>query len=127
MRADLEDVAVAGVFRDGREIAPRSGTIGLPRGHVDAGEELYIVESPRPKLNIRAGDILVVKRVRRLASGRLVLARLGKRVYLGYWWTRQKRRALLDENMRPIVEDDDLRVLGVVTLSIRQRYGERGD
>lgn len=128
-RPGFDEYALAGTFRHGRKLEPSTGnvrTVRIPWGHLDPDEKLYIVESQHPRFNIRPGDILVVKRATRVASGRLVLARLGERIYLGYWWAKQGRRALMDEDLRPIVEHQELRILGTVTVTLRYRDPSQG-
>jgi hypothetical protein len=45
---------------------------------------------------------------------------LGERTYVGRWWTKHGRRALLDHALVPIVEGHDLCVIGAVTVVVRE-------
>ena len=122
-RAKWRVVAVAGAFRPGEPLdhAVRD-TIRLPAELVDTGELVYRVqERGIPLMNIRRGDYLVIKaRARqRVSSGETVLAKANGRAYLGRWWATSERRAVLDETGEPIVEDAGLRVIGVLTTTVR--------
>ena len=95
----------------------------IPDAAVDEGEELYRVGSAIEELNIRVGDLLVVhpRPKGNATSGELVLCRFRHEAYLGRWWRKHGRRALLGEEAESLAEGPELRVLGVVTVVIRMR------
>lgn len=116
-------VRLAGVFRHGQPLDRTSNDqIELPADVMTAGEEVYRVGGDaHPQLNIRVGDLLVVRPRRdgRASTGELVLAESAGKAYLGRWWARRRRRVLLDENAEAIVEEARLQVVGAVTMIVR--------
>lgn len=105
------DTSVAGVLvavphekLDVDDLVFRAARIDLRGFGIERGD-LLIVE-PRPEGNA--------------ATAELVLVTLRERTYLGRWWTKRGRRALLDHALVPIIEDDDLRVIGAVTVVVRE-------
>jgi SOS-response transcriptional repressor LexA len=73
-------------------------------------------------LGIEHGDLLIVepRPDGNAATAELVLVTLRERAYVGRWWTKRGRRALLDHALVPIAEDHDLRVIGAVTVVVRE-------
>jgi SOS-response transcriptional repressor LexA len=101
----------------------RSGDdkVQVPSELFDDGEELYRMQSALALSNIQENDFLIVEpRPEGDAStGELVLVEYAGRAYVGRWWRKRGRRALLDETKSPIVEGPHVRVLGAVTMIVR--------
>jgi SOS-response transcriptional repressor LexA len=76
------------------------------RGHGIERSDLLIVE-PRPDGNAATGELVVVM--------------LDRRAFVGRWWTKHGRRVLLDHALQPIAEGCDLRVIGAITVVIREQ------
>lgn len=93
----------------------------MPAELIAAGELVYRLVESVAASELAVGDLLVVEsRPRGNAStGELVIAMLRERAFLGRWWTKHGRRALLDSTGAVIVEHQDLRILGAVTLGAR--------
>jgi len=66
-----------------------------------------------------AGDLLVVEPRSHAATGELVIATLENCAFIGRWWAKHGRRALLDGDFQAIAEAPELRVLGAITLVLR--------
>jgi SOS-response transcriptional repressor LexA len=74
------------------------------------------------ELGIERGDLLIVERRAdgRAATAELVVATLRDRAYVGRWWRKHDRRALLDHALVPVVEDEDLCVIGAIVVVMRE-------
>ncbi|HEX8254633.1 MAG TPA: hypothetical protein VF846_15930 [Thermoanaerobaculia bacterium] len=120
----MATVPLAGVLTQGAAIDVSSlpETADVPAEQIDAHE--YVLRVKGPSLcafGIEPADLLIIepRPDGRAATGELVLAELGERVLLGRWWTKQRRRVLLDAALQPITDDADLRVIGAVTVIVR--------
>lgn len=94
----------------------------VPAEQIDAHEYVLRVKGPSLRaFGIEPADLLIIepRPDGRAATGELVLAQLGERVLLGRWWTKQRRRVLMDAAIQPITDDADLRVIGAVTVIVR--------
>lgn len=120
----MATVALTGILSQGVPIDVSSlpEAADVPAEQLDAHEHVLRVKGPslRP-FGIEAADLLIIepRTDGRAATGELVLAQLGARVFLGRWWTKHGRRTLMDAAMQPITEDIDLRVIGAVTVIVR--------
>ena len=120
-------VRLAGSFTQGEPLdRTKNETIDVPLDIADDDDELYrVVDRGVPTLNIRPDDILVVEpRPRRTAAtAELVLVEYAGRAYVGRWWQKRGRRAVLDDERVPIVEGRGIRVLGAITVIARLGLG----
>lgn len=117
-------VPLAGVVSQGVSIDTNTAgeRIEIPSEQIEADDLLYRVGSSAPyDVGIRDNDLLIVERRRdgRAATAELVLAEIEERVFVGRWWAKHGRQALMDAGMETIVEDARLRVLGAVTVIVR--------
>lgn len=112
---------VAGLLAQGDEVRAGDDLALLPAELIDPCEVIYRLAEDLPVCDLAAGDLLVVEPRPRgnAATGELVITTLRERAYLGRWWAKHGRRALLDATGAVIVEERDLRVLGAVTLVLR--------
>jgi SOS-response transcriptional repressor LexA len=116
---------LAGGVRQGAPIdASVAGAIvAVPQEKLDAGDQVFrVATADLHDLGIEHGDLLIVEPRPRgnAATGELVLVMLGKRAFVGRWWTKRGRRALVDHALQPISEHQDLRVIGAVTVVVRE-------
>lgn len=95
--------------------------VQVPPEIFDDGEELYRMKSALALPNVQENDFLIVEpRPRGEAStGELVLVEHEGRAYVGRWWRKRGRRALVTDNREAIVEGPHVRVLGAVTMIAR--------
>jgi len=117
-------VALTGVLSQGMSIDESSlpEAADVPADQIDAHEYVLRVKGTSLRaFGIEPADLLIIepRPDGRAATGELVLAQLGERVFLGRWWTKQGRRALMDAAIQPITEDADLRVIGAITVIVR--------
>lgn len=125
---EMTTVRLAGAVSQGAAIDTRVATlVSVPRGKIDVDDVLYRVAcGDLQKFGIEREDLLVVepRPDGDAATGELVLASFGERIFVGRWWTKGGQRALLDHAFQPISEDAEVRVLGAVTVVLREDRGQ---
>ncbi len=97
-------------------------SVEVPEDMVDEGDALYrVVGRGLRTMNIRPNDVLVVQPRPNgdAATAELVLVENDGRAYVGRWWTKRGRRALVDERHATITEGPGMRVLGAITVIAR--------
>ena len=125
-RDELVTVRLAGAIVHGRPIDTRvSGAlVAVPGEKLDADDLVYRVAGTDLRGHgIERGDLLIVepRPEGNAATGELVVVTIDPRVFVGRWWTKHGRRVLLDHALHPIAEGRDLRVIGAVTVVIREQ------
>jgi transcriptional regulator with XRE-family HTH domain len=116
---------------------PLAGEIrnGEPVDETLAGEEMLIptsvIEGPEVVLRVRGdsmhaldiddGDVLILENrpKGRAASGELVIAKIGNLAYLGRWWQKHGRRAVVTNPMTDGTSDKKLKVVAAVNVVLR--------
>ena len=89
----------------------------LPRSMVEDGEIVFRARGDgMTDQNVEDGDLLIVElRPRgRAANGELVIARLGKAVWVGRWWQKHGQKALMSNGLAEVTVGGSNRVLRVV-------------
>lgn len=114
---------MTGVVSQGAPIANVIGErIEVPADKIEPHEMLYRVGSPAPReVGLRTGDLLVIEQRSdgHSATAELVIATVDDLAFIGRWWGKYQRRALLDASLEPIAEDARLYVLGVINVVMR--------
>jgi hypothetical protein len=118
---------LAGGIRQAAPIDMRmaEAIVAVPQEKLDAGDLVFrVATADFRELGIEQGDLLIVEPRSKgnAATTELVLAALGERVFVGRWWTKRGRRALLDHALQPIIEHTDLRVMGAVRRRARREH-----
>lgn len=131
-REEMITVRLAGAIVQGAAIdtSAAGAFVAVPREKLDAADLVFrVARSDLREFGIERGDLLIVepRMDGNAATAELVLVTLRERTYLGRWWTKRGRRALLDHALVPIVEDDDLRVIGAVTVVVRESRNNTGE
>jgi hypothetical protein len=126
MGEEMTTVRLAGAVVHGAAIdtSVTGAFVAVPREKLDADDLVYrVARSDLREFGIERGDLLIVepRPDGEAATAELVLVTLRERAFVGRWWTKQGRRALLDHALAPIVEDDALRVMGAITVIVRER------
>lgn len=77
------------------------------------------------EFGIECGDLLVVERRSdgRAASAELVVAMVGDGVFVGHWWGKHGRRAVMGDAYSVVVEERGLQVIGAITAIVRMSGG----
>jgi SOS-response transcriptional repressor LexA len=117
-------VRLAGDIVHGAPIDARASgaRVSVPQEKLDADDIVYRVAGTDLRGHgIERGDLLIVepRPDGNAATGELVVVTLEGRTFVGRWWTKHGRRALLDHALQPITEGRELRVLGAVTVVVR--------
>jgi len=124
-------VRLAGEVRQGAPIdTDRSGAfVEVPPELMEDDDLVFRVASnDLRESGIERGDLLIVERREngQAARAELVLATLCDRAYVGRWWRKHDRRALLDHALVPIVEDKDLFLIGAIVVVARGVFVNSG-
>ncbi len=88
---------------------------------LDPGDQLFRAGSNIACLGVSAGDFLVVepRRAGNARTGEAVIVIARGAAFAGRWWRKQGRRALMDDQLDPIAEGKQMRILGAITLILR--------
>jgi transcriptional regulator with XRE-family HTH domain len=121
-------VKLAGELRNGEPIDESgAGTVLLlPSSVIEGNELLFRVRgNALHAIDIEDGDLLVVElRTKgRAASGELVIARIGTLIYVGRWWQKHGRRAVVTSPTTEGTSDKGLKVMAAVNVVIRGKNG----
>lgn len=124
-REELTTTRLAGAIVQGAAIdtSVTGAFVAVPREKLDADDLVFrVARSDLREFGIERGDLLIVepRPEGNAATAELVLVTLCARTYIGRWWTKRGRRALFDHALAPVVEDDELRVIGAVTVIVRE-------
>lgn len=116
-------VSLAGDVSQGVVIDRRSAgePVMLPQSTIDAGDLVFRARSDIHAVGIDAGDLLIVEPRSRghAATAELVIVTVDDRAFIGHWWNKRGRRALMDDELAPITDDAAMRILGAITLIVR--------
>lgn len=108
----------AGEIRHGQAVdETRREKVSVPRSIVDDGEVLFRTRGDLLRDHgIADGDLIVVepRPGGRAATGELVIGRIGEQLFIGRWWQKQGRRALLPEGLPEVTAADTSQALNVV-------------
>lgn len=121
----MTSVRLAGALRQGAAIDTSvSGAFVVvpPEMVEDDDMVLRVASHDLREFGIERGDLLIVERREdgRAATAEFVLVSLCDRAYVGRWWRKHHRRALLDHTLMPIIEDETIRVIGAVVMVMRE-------
>ncbi|MBV9492773.1 MAG: hypothetical protein JOZ54_00900, partial [Acidobacteria bacterium] len=128
--ARLEDVAenatswtevrTAGVFSQGQPVdESQIESVVLPAELIEKGEILFRVRGDDlVDEGIADGDLLIVqlRPKGRAATGELAIGRLGKATYVGRWWQKNDRKALVAGDLGEVAVGRNTRGLKVVAV-----------
>ncbi len=128
MTSDRNDgmvpIVLAGGVSQGAEIdASFAGEqVAIPADKIDEGDVVFRAAAANLRgFGIERDDILVVETRPdgHAATAELVLVMIETKAFIGRWWTKHGRRALLDDVLSLISDDPRLQVIGAVTVVIR--------
>lgn len=125
----MTTVRLAGAIVQGAALdtGPAGQRVTVPREKIDRDDLVFRVAcADLVAFGIEEGDLLIVEPRPEgdAATAELVLAMLDGRAYVGRWWRKQSRRALLNHGLVPIAEDPALWVTGAVTVVVRERRSD---
>jgi HTH-type transcriptional regulator/antitoxin HipB len=121
---EMTRVKLGGDIRNGEPVdeSTTGETVLLPASVVDGDDLLLRVRgSALHALDIHDGDVLVLelRSKGRAANGELVIAKIGEIAYIGRWWQKHGRRAVVTNPMTEGTSDKNLKVMAAVSLVIR--------
>src|ERR1700682_4422908 len=121
---EATQVKLSGEIRNGETIDESAGgtMLSLPASVIEGDELLFRVRGDALRtLDIEDGDLLVVelRPKGRAPSGDLVIAKIGTLAYVGRWWQKHGRRAVVTNPMAEGTMDKNLKVVAAVNLVIR--------
>lgn len=93
----------------------------IPADKISPGELVFRVAGDMPDVGLADRDLLIVEPRARgdAATGEFVIATLGHDAFIGRYWKKHGARSLLDDAFHIIAQGPALRVLGAVTLILR--------
>lgn len=94
---------------------------------MEPGDQLFRAGSAIAGLGIKAGDFLVVEVRKRgnARTGEAVIVTARGVVFAGRWWKKHGLRALMDDQLSPIVAGKEMRILGAITLILSHSHDRR--
>jgi SOS-response transcriptional repressor LexA len=98
----------------------------IPADTIDEGEIVYrAARSDLQEFGIERGDFLVVERRPdgHASSAELVVAMIGDRAFVGHWWSKRGRRAVVGDASSVVAEKRSLQVVGAITAIVRPTGG----
>lgn len=124
-RSGMTAVNVSGVVSQGAAITNVVHEwVEIPADRIEPHELLYRIGWPPPyQVGLLERDLVVVegRSDGHSATAELVIATLEDVVFVGRWWGKHHRRAVIDESLEPIAEDARLCVIAVINVVIRPR------
>jgi len=125
MRDEMTTARLAGAIVQGAALdTTKAGDlVNVPTEKLDSDDLVFrVTGSHLQQFGIERGDLLIVEPRPDgvAATAELVLVVLDERAYVGRWWTKHGRRTLLDHTFAPIAEGEALRVIGAVTVIVRE-------
>ena len=124
--AGMSQVDVKGEIRQGEPVdETATGHVSLPSSVVEDGEVVFRARGERLRdQGIEDGDLLIVqlRPKGRAATGELVIGRIGDAVYIGRWWQKHDRKALMSDGLSEVTTGaakGALKVVAVINTIIR--------
>ena len=114
-------VPAAGILSQGAPLTETTERTIIPADKISAGELVFRVAGDMPDVGLADRDLLIVEPRANgaAATGEFVIATLGNDAFVGRYWKKHGTRAVLDDAFNVIAQGPALRVLGAVTLILR--------
>jgi hypothetical protein len=120
----MMSMRLAGSLSQGEAIDTTSAGefVPIPEDAASEGDLLFRASSYISDFSIDAGDYLIVdpRRDGDARTGELVLATLGGVAFVGRWWEKNGRRAIVRDQLSPVVEEPGITIFGAITVIVRQ-------
>ena len=117
-RPDWVEIETAGEIRHGEPIdEAKKEAIALPKSLVESGEIVFRARGDNLRdQGIEDGDLLIVElRPRgRASTGELVIGKIGRQVFIGRWWQKHGRKALMSNGLSEVTVGRSTRSLKLV-------------
>src|SRR5262245_15827948 len=120
--ADTANVKVSAEIRQGEPPVELKGeSAAIPSSMIEKGEIVFRVRGEKLRHEgVEDGDLLIVQlRPRgRAASGELVIGKIGEDVFVGRWWQKNGRKALMSDGPSVVASGAALKVVAAVNAII---------
>jgi len=118
------EVRTAGELRHGQPVDEvRREQVVIPAESLEKGEIVFRARGEEMKhAGIRDGDLLIAEtRPRgRANTSELVIAKIGKAVYVGRWWSKNDQKTLVDDHRNPLdLPRRNVKVVAAITVVLR--------
>ncbi len=117
-RPDWTEIETAGEIRHGEPIdEAKKEKIALPKSLVESGEIVFRARGDNLRdQGIEEGDLLIVElRPRgRASTGELVIGKIGRQVFIGRWWQKHGKKALMSNGLSEVTVGRSTRSLKLV-------------
>ena len=117
-------VQATGSFFQGAPLTETSERTIIPADKISPEELVFRVAGGLPEVGLADRDLLIVEPRANgdAATGEFVIATLGNDAFIGRYWKKHGARSLLDDAFHVIAQGPALRVLGAVTLILRETH-----
>ncbi|HEY2829474.1 MAG TPA: helix-turn-helix domain-containing protein [Thermoanaerobaculia bacterium] len=119
-KATWLEVKTKGELQQGKPIdESKTEKVHVPKSLMEEGEIVFRARGENLRdQGIEDGDLLVVQlRQRgRAATGELVIGKIGENCYVGRWWEKHGRKALMSDGLAEVTVGKSKRVLKVVAV-----------
>jgi transcriptional regulator with XRE-family HTH domain len=119
-RAGWLEVKTAGELRQGQPIdESKIETVSVPQSLLEKGEIVFRARGENlTDQGIEDGDLLVVqlRQKGRAATGELAIGKIGQNCFVGRWWEKHGRKALMSDGLAEVTVGRSKRVLKVVAV-----------
>ena len=124
-------VPIAGEIRQGEAVVELSGeeSAPLPSSLIEEGEKVFRARGDRLRaMGIEDGDLLIaeLRQSGRAASGELVIVKAGQLLFVGHWWQKQGRKALMTDGLAEVTTGgaspkNALKVMAAINAIVRMK------
>src|SRR3954447_1537909 len=120
---DWMEIRTSGELQQGQPVDEmRREVVVIPAQSMEKDELVFRANGDMSPVGIRDGDLLVAEnRPRgRANNAELVIARAGKNVWVGRWWSKNGQKGLVDDRRNPIeTGKKSMKVVAAVTVVLR--------
>ena len=129
-RPDWIDVKTAGEIRQGEPVNEKQvETVVVPASLIEKGEIVFRARGEKlADHGIQDGDLLIVqlRQNGRAATGELAIGKIGNNVFIGRWWQKHGRKALMSDGMievSPAKGKAAIKIVAVINAIVRPEEG----
>ena len=114
-------IQATGILTQGTPLIETSERTTIPADKINPGELVFRIAGDLSQVGLADRDLLIVEPRTNgsAATGEFVIATLGHDAFIGRYWKKHGARSLLDDAFNVIAQSPALRVLGAVTLILR--------
>ena len=122
-RHDWAEVKTAGELCQGEAVdEKKTESVLVPAAMIEKGEIVFRARGNAfGDLGIEDGDLLIVqlRQKGRASTGELAVAKVADKVFIGRWWQKHGRKALMTDSFEEVTSAKTLKVVAVINAVIR--------